>query len=163
RFEPRAFWRHDAAGIGDGHEIFDPGREHRESTGSAVVHQLLQFSGAADAADEADALAGARIRDAEDWIEGVLLNHGDVEFFDRIRSGGETWAEVQRAPFAFEIKPELVFARRGREFGGLDDEHTVELFQKLRRRKAVEIFEHAVVGENLHLVVRENHRKELAA
>lgn len=33
RLEPGAFGRHDSAGIGNVHQVFDAGREHRKSTG----------------------------------------------------------------------------------------------------------------------------------
>src|SRR5436309_3071035 len=42
--KPSAFGRHDPAGIGDRHQIFDTGGEHRKRTGKfPAVHQFLQF------------------------------------------------------------------------------------------------------------------------
>src|SRR5262245_37028018 len=59
-FEPGAFRRHDLAGVGDGHELGDGGGEHAEGDGGvAAVHALFELGGAADAADEFDAFAGA--------------------------------------------------------------------------------------------------------
>src|SRR5438552_8171934 len=45
----------------------------------------------------------------------------------------------------------------------LNDEYTVEHFEHSRRRHPVQVFQHAVVGQNLHLLVRKNHGKKPAA
>ena len=105
-FEPCALGGHDAAGVGDGHEVLDARGEHGEGAGVfAAVHKFFEFRRAADAADEVDAFAGARIIDAEDGREHLLLQDGAIEAFDRIFGGGELGLEVQRVPLraAFTI------------------------------------------------------------
>jgi hypothetical protein len=46
---------------------------------------------------------------------------------------------------------------------GIDGENRAENFQQLFRRPAVQILQHAVVRQNLHLVVRKNHGQKLSA
>src|SRR5579871_3943708 len=85
RLEPRALGRHDAAGVRDGHQILDARREHRKGAGIiALIDQLFEFADAADAADEIDPLAGARVVDVEQRPEDVILEQRDVEFLDWI-------------------------------------------------------------------------------
>jgi hypothetical protein len=88
RLEPGALGRHDAAGVGDGHQILDARREHRKRAGVfAAVHQLFQFRRAANAADEIDALARARVVNAENRREHVLLQQRHVERINRVVAG----------------------------------------------------------------------------
>ena len=49
------------------------GIHRKRDRGFAGVHELDQFAGAADAADEIDALAGARVVDAEHGREQAVL------------------------------------------------------------------------------------------
>ena len=80
RLEPGALWRHDLAGVGDVHELLDGGGEHGEGDGGfAGIHELDEFARAADAADEVNALAGARVVNAEDGCEESLLETFDIE------------------------------------------------------------------------------------
>jgi len=91
-FEPGALGGHDAAGVGDGHQVLDARREHAERTGVfAAVHEFLQLRRATDAADEVDLLARARIGDAEDRVEHELLEQRYVELLNRVVCGGELW------------------------------------------------------------------------
>ena len=85
RLEPGAFRRHDATRIGDGHQVLDTGREHRESACIlAAIDQLLQLPGSPDAADKVDALARARVLDTEHGFQHVLLQERHVEPFNRV-------------------------------------------------------------------------------
>jgi hypothetical protein len=163
-FKPGALGRHDAASVGDGHEVFDAGGEHREGAGVFTgVHEFLEFASAANAADEVDALARARVIDAEQRREDVFLQQRDVEFFDGVGGRGELRTEIKRVPLAFEEETEFVFASWLRRAVWLDDENGVEFLEQLSGSKSVEILQHAVVGENLHLVVRENDAQKIAA
>jgi hypothetical protein len=45
----------------------------------------------------------------------------------------------------------------------VDLEEGAEFGQKLFRRETLQILQHAVVGQDLHLVVREDHRQEVRA
>src|ERR1035441_774999 len=91
-----------------GHEVFNAGWEQRESTGIlAAVDQLLQLSRAADAADEVDALAGARVGDAEERFEHVPLQERDIERFHCIGRRREARAKMQRVPLATKVEAEL--------------------------------------------------------
>src|ERR1051325_7331444 len=132
--EPRAFRRHNSSGISDRHQVFDARWEHRKRAGvCAAVDQLLQLGRTTNAADEADALARARVIDAEERSEHVLLEQRHVELFDCVLSASEMFAERERVPLAFEEKPEMMFARRFRYAGVfLNYEHAVEFFKQLR-------------------------------
>ena len=84
-FEPGAFGRHDAAGIGNVHQVFDAGRKHGKGAGKfAAIDELFQFRRAANAADEGDAFAGARVFNAENRGENMFLKQCDVQVFDGI-------------------------------------------------------------------------------
>ena len=90
RLEPSALGRHDAAGVGDLHEVFNARREHRERAGVfAAVHEFFLFRRATDAADEFDLLARARVINAEDRREHIFLQQRHIELFNRVGEGGE--------------------------------------------------------------------------
>src|SRR6202522_4309036 len=58
RLEPGALGGHDAARVGNGHQILDAGRKEGESAGVFFsIDKFFQFRRAADAADEMNALA----------------------------------------------------------------------------------------------------------
>ena len=44
-----------------------------------LVDELLEFGGAADAADEVDPLVGAHVGDLQDRVQQVILQDADVE------------------------------------------------------------------------------------
>ncbi len=76
-FEPSAFGRHDLIRISDVHQLLEGRREHRKCDGAfPAVDALHQLARTADAADEVDALAGARIVDAEQRCEQARLKAG---------------------------------------------------------------------------------------
>src|SRR3989304_8634511 len=80
RLEPGGLGRHDAAGIGNGHQVGDRDREHRERHGgAAAVHRLLERPGAARAADKVDPLVAADV--AEDRKRTRLnSSHGYISY-----------------------------------------------------------------------------------
>ena len=143
----------------------DARREHGKRAGEfAAVHQLFQFRRAADAADEMDALARARIVNAEHRREHVFLQQLHIEQFpgSSVDSSSNS-AERERVPLAGKIKTEFMFAAGRRRAMTVNGKNGVENFQQLLRRLAVQILQHAVVGQNLHLVVRKNHGEKLSA
>ena len=74
RFEPSAFRGHDLAGVSDIHQLAHGHGVQGEGDGGVTgVDLLAEVIGAADTADEADAFAGARVVDAEDGGEDVVL------------------------------------------------------------------------------------------
>ena len=110
-FEPGAFGGHDAAGIGDGHKVFNAGGKHGECASVlAAVDPVLEFRCAADAAYEIDAIAGARVVDTKNWVEDVFLEQGDVEFFDGVGGCSEPGPEIQPIPTTAEVEAQFVFA-----------------------------------------------------
>ena len=95
RLEPRALGGHDAAGIGNGHEILNARREHRESARVfSFVDELFHFPWSANATDKIDSGAGARIGDAENRVKDVLLQQSHIEFFNWICRGRKARTEV---------------------------------------------------------------------
>src|SRR5262245_41050244 len=94
--EPGAFGRHNAAGIRNSHKVLDAGREHGKCAGViAAVDKFFQLGGAANAANEIDALAGPWIVNAKDRLKHIFLKEGYVQFFDGISRSGESRAEMQ--------------------------------------------------------------------
>ena len=76
---------------------------------------------------------------------------------------GELVFERERVPLAVNEPAKRVFARRRGRPPRIGVEHFFQLQRQLVRREAVQIFQHAVVGQNLHLVVRKNHGEKLSA
>ena len=71
--------------LGDGHQIVHAGREHRERTGVfAAVHQFFQLRRAADATDEMDAFARARVVNAENRPKNSFLQQCHVQILNRV-------------------------------------------------------------------------------
>ena len=66
-------------------------------------------------------------------------------------------------PLAGQIKAEFVFATGRRRTLTVNGKNRAENFQQLLRRPSVQILQHPVVGQNLHLIVRKNHGEEPAA
>lgn len=154
-FEPGALRGHDLAGVGDGHELVDSGRIHGKSDcGFAGIDELDEFAGAADAADEIDALAGAGIVDAEDGSEEAVLQAGDVELGDGVGVGGGLPGKI--VPSAVEIHADFAGAVGGSEIGVRrpefgDGEGLGDGGEECFLGVAVEVFDGAVVGEDLEL------------
>lgn len=124
--EPRALGRHDAASIGDGHQVLDARGEHAERAGVfAAIHKLLQFRRAADAADEIDLFARARISDAEDRVEHELLEQRHVELLDGVARGSELRPNGERVPLTANEETEFVFACGLGRAVGFDDKDAV--------------------------------------
>ena len=123
----------------------------------------FQLGCAADPADEVDSFARPRVVDAENWRERVFLQQGHVQLFDRMRRGRQLRAKTEGAPLVAQEKAEFMLTGGLRRAGLLDDEHGFEFPEQRFRRKAVQILEHAVVGEDLHLVVREQDRQKVRA
>ncbi len=130
---------------------------------SPLSTSLCQFRRAADAADKLDALIRARIFDAEDRTEHVLLQQGHIEQFRGVLRFQQLTAEREGMPSAGQIKAEFVFATGRRRTMTVNGKNRPENLQHLLRRPAVQILQHAVVGQDLHLIVRKNHREEPAA
>ena len=73
------------------------------------------------------------------------------------------FAERQRVPLPAEIQSQEMFLTRFRRARVLlNHEHRVQFLQQLLVRQTVEVFQHAVVGQNLHLVVRKDHGEKPA-
>ena len=71
-----------------------------------------KFGRAADATDEGDALAGARVLDVEKRGEDFVLEQRDIEQIDGGSGGGEFRLEDEAIPLAAQIETELVFGGR---------------------------------------------------
>lgn len=163
-FEPGAFGRHDAAGVGDSHEVFDAGGIHGKGAGElAAVDHSLQFGCAPDSAHEVDAFAGAGIINPEDGREDIFLEQRDIEFFDGISGCGKRRAKVERSPFAAEKESELMILRGFWLAWLFYNEHGIEPFEQFGWFQAVQIFEHAIVRQDLHLLVRKDHGEKPTA
>src|SRR5439155_7262342 len=120
-------------------------------------HQPLQFRRAANAADEVNAFARSRVVNAKQRRQDVFLEQRHVELFNRVGRRGEFRPEIERVPLAVEKKAQLMFARWLVGTVSLNDEYTVEQLEHARGRQPVQVFQHAVVGQNLHLVMRKNY------
>src|SRR5688500_11452925 len=83
--EPGALGGHGEAGVADGHHLLHLRRiELDGGSGLPAVDAACELGGAVDAADEVDALVAARIGDAEDGAEDLVLADLAVEALDRI-------------------------------------------------------------------------------
>ena len=158
-FEPGALGGHDLVGVGDGHELFDGDGEHGEGDSEVpAVDEFFEFGGAADAADEVDAFAGAGVVDAEERGEEAILEDGDVELIDGGGVGGGFPGEA--IPLAFEVH--AAFAGFGGGFfgGGFEGEDGADFGEELFAVLAVEVFDGAVVGEDLQFAGGEEDAEE---
>ena len=126
----------------------------------ARVDALLQFGQAANAADEIDALVAAQIGNAQQGAQQVIRKQRYVEAFHRI-VGNHFRLDAQPAPASGEIHAELAGAGRMHTPGAvLDREGGGEACHQRRLVEAVKVLDHAVVVEDFHLVVGEDHRQE---
>src|SRR5262245_8169558 len=70
---------------------------------------------------------------------------------------------MQGVPRACYIDTKLMHALRPGAAAGLEDENAIELLQELFWRVAIQILQHAVVGQDLHLVLRKYDAQKIAA
>src|SRR5580698_9110164 len=83
--EPGALGGHEETGVADGEELLDLGRVEMDGGGEgARAHPALELGDAAEAADEVDVLVAARVGDAEDGAEDLILADRAVEGGDGI-------------------------------------------------------------------------------
>ena len=159
RFEPCAFRRHDLTGIRDIHELPHGDGVHGKSDGRAFRIDLrAQVIRAADAADKIDAFARARIVDAENRGEDIVLQETDIEARDRVGTGRNI--EFETEPVSAQIHRHMPrFGRRGRG-GGLEAANMAHANQKFFGMQSVQIRDEPVVGENFQLVLRKEHRRK---
>ena len=134
-------------GVGDGHELFDGDGEHGEGDSEVpAVDEFFEFGGAADAADEVDAFAGAGVVDAEERGEEAILEDGDVELVDGGGVGGGFPGEA--VPLALEVHAALAGFGGGFVGGGFEGEDGADFGEELFAVLAIEVFDGAVVGED---------------
>ena len=77
-------------------------RREKATANLPLSDLLLQFGRAADAADEIDALVGARVVDAEHGREQVVLQDGDVERSDGVGRVEAAGLGAQAVPLLLE-------------------------------------------------------------
>ena len=110
-------------------------------------------AGAANAADEIDALVGARIADAEERLEHRALEHLDVEGVGA-RRAGERRRKRDGVPAAGKKHGDAV---RGRTAAAapfvVDPAHRPERGDERLGRVSVQILDRAVVRKDLRLIV----------
>ena len=108
RLEPRRLRRHDPARIRHRHQVGHLRRIKREGdrhlAGRDPAFQLLQ---SARAADEVDALVGARVGDAEQRLDHIARQQRDRQPPDRIVPGHQIGPDRQLVPAAGEIHAEF--------------------------------------------------------
>jgi hypothetical protein len=139
--------------------------QRERDRGAPFAHALLEVHNAAIAADELDPLVGARVADAQDRREQVVLEQAHVEARDRVGARHEFGPNPQAVPAIGDEHPEGLRLRRlhGRR-ARLDAEARTDLREQRVRRQPAQVGDDAVVGENPHLVVRKRDReKELVA
>src|SRR6185503_18710 len=101
---------------------------------------------------------------AEERRKHEFLQEGHVQLLNRVARRGELRTEVQRAPASAQEKAQLVLAcRLLRGASVLQDERRIELLEQRLGRETIEVLQHAVVRKDLQLVVRKDHREEMAA
>ncbi len=77
--EPSAFGRHDAAGVGNSHQIFDAcGIERKSACILAALDKFFQLPNSSNASHEIDPLAGAGIFNAENRGQNMFLQQGSI-------------------------------------------------------------------------------------
>ena len=107
--------------------------------------------------------AGARIVNAEDRGQDVLLQQSHVQSFHRVCHGAKFRTETQRAPAVFQEQRQFMFAAGPRRAAVRDHENRFQFFQQLRGAQAVQIFQHAIVRQDAQLIVRKNHAQKKSA
>src|SRR5713101_9841895 len=163
RLEPGGFRRHDLPGVRNRHHLFEAGGMQRE--GDRVLTRLdllLELRGAPDTAHEIDPLVRPRISDSQDRTQEIVLEDGDVQDSQRAFVEG-SWFGRELVPNPLEEHSELMRAFRfgSRSLFHLEPER--DLLQQLLRAQAMEILDHAVVAQNLHLIMGKHHHQEEVA
>ena len=147
-------------GVRDVHQLLHCRWEHGERNHAApFLHARNQFARAANAADEINAMARARIVDPENRCKQAVLEHGNIEALHRI--GVRLRCPCEPIPFFAQIHPH--FTGTLRRIPGVFRDRKPSLahgFQKRLRGAPVQIVHAAVVGENPQLVGREEDAQE---
>ena len=161
--EPGRLRRHDEACIGHRHQVGHLRRIEREGDRHlAGFHARLEPSQPARAADEVDALVGARILDAEQRLDHVAGEHRDRQPADRI-ARHQIGADREPVPAAGEIHPIVMRGRRTHRLAGRCHREALgQLGEQLFGAAAVQVLHHAIVIEDGHLAFGEDHRQEIA-
>ena len=149
RLEPRGLGRHDPAGVGDPHEVFDLHRKEGEGDRrSSTVDSGLESVGPARPAHEVDARVGPDVSDAEDRLQHLLLEKADVE---RRTFRARRRRQTDSIPASVEVHRDVAFAgRRGRSVRR-DRQLTSEQREEFRGRSSSEILYDAVVRKDADL------------
>ena len=152
-FEPGALGRHDFAGIGDVHELVESGREHGKGAGAfTAVDALHEFTESANATDKVNALGSTGVVDIEERLEDELLEECHVQAVNRTEVLEELGFEGASIPLATHVEIHLVLLGRALHLVESNDiEHLLHLFHELFRSATVQVFQHAVVVQNLEL------------
>ena len=159
--EPRALRWHQQAAVAHGHELDDARRvQVQRERHLARVDAAFELLRTANSADEIDVLVTTRIDDAEHGPEQLVLADGAVERRDGI--GGVVGADAHRrgVPGASDVNAERLGARRLRRLRGGYVEARADRLEQGFGSAPVEIADDAVVGHDLHLIVREHDREE---
>jgi len=110
-----ALGRHDGPRVGDSHEILDTigNIEKAQGVFSPAVDEPLQLRRAANPPTKLMRLPGVtQSLMPKIGSRTCFCRRGYVQLFDGAPRGGQVRPEAHRLPLAFEIKPQLVFARR---------------------------------------------------
>lgn len=156
-FEPSGLWRHDFAGVGDGDELLDGDGVHGEGdaadvvgvVGDGLVDASFEFVGSADAADEVDAFVGADVADAEDGFEDAFVEEFVVEARDGIGFVDGGIGECNGVPLSGEVHAEASGVAWFGVHVFFDASDGGEFVDELIGREAVEVFDEAVVWEDV--------------
>ena len=133
---------------------------HRHLTG---IDPALELGEPAAAADEVDAFVGARVGDAEKRLDDVPGEQRDRQLPDRIVLRDQIGPERKAVPSAGEIHAELgQSCGADGPIGTPDREALAQFGKEFFRVASVQIPDHAVVVQDGHLVMRKNHRQEIA-
>ena len=88
------------------------GIERERDRHLAARHPALQLAKAATAADEIDPPVGARVADAEQWLDDIACQQRDRQAPDRIAFGHEIAPDGQPIPFPGKIHAKLAGCAR---------------------------------------------------
>src|SRR3954470_21933832 len=115
RFKPCGLWRHDGTGISHRHQIVQAGRIEREGHSSpAIIHELLQSTGASDSADKLNPRIGADITYTEHRTKHTVLQEIAVERADDVPARRAAAFEIELEPSAVQIHRRFaLLVRRG--------------------------------------------------
>lgn len=162
--EPGGLRGHDVACVSNVDDLLHAhGIEGEGDLHLAVVDATFQLAEATDAADEVDALVSSEVLDAEHLVEDKVREDGDVEHADGVVVVVGTGLGGHLVPVAVEIHAVLM------QLGGLVDlgAHVSELValahggDELLLGEAVEVLDHAVVVDDVELVVGEDDGHEV--